>query len=87
MRLGFEVTYADGNTEKVVCGAPDFIAFENKFEVSITKLKDDQRFGWLAFLVWNALRRSKKTDKTFEDWCDTIEVIAGDDDTDPKSEG
>jgi hypothetical protein len=87
MRLGFEVTYADGNTEKVVCGAPDFIAFENKFEVSITKLKDDQRFGWLAFLVWNALRRSKKTDKTFEDWCDSIEVIAGDDATDPKSEG
>jgi len=87
MRLGFEVTYADGNAEKVICGAPDFIAFENKFEVSITRLKDDQRFGWLAFLVWNALRRNKKTDKSFEDWCDTIEVIAGDDATDPKSEG
>lgn len=84
MRLPFEVTYADGNTEKVICGAPDFIAFENKFEVSITKLKDDQRFGWLAFLVWNALRRSNKTDKTYEAWCDTIEVIAGDDVVDPK---
>lgn len=84
MRLGFEVTYAGGATEKVVCSAPDFIAFESKYERSITKLKDDQRFSWLAFLVWNSLRRTKKTDKSFDEWCETIEAITGDDDTDPK---
>lgn len=87
MRLGFEVTYAGGTTEKVICGAPDFIAFESKFDISITQLKNDQRFSWLAFLVWNALRRTKKTDKTFDDWCESIEIIAGDDAIDPKLEG
>jgi hypothetical protein len=87
MRLGFEVVYVDGNKDKVICGAPDFIAFEQKFEIAITRLQNDPRFSYLAFLVWNSLRRNKKTDKSFEDWCETIEVINGDETNDPKSEG
>jgi hypothetical protein len=51
--------------------------------VAVTTIQKDPRLTYLAYIVWNALRRRKQTDKSFEDFVDTLENIEGDD-TDPK---
>jgi hypothetical protein len=83
MQIPFKVQFADGTKQSVVCGTPDFIAFEEKFNLAVTMIQKDPRLTYLSFIVWNALRRSKQTDKSFEDFIDTLETIEGDE-TDPK---
>jgi hypothetical protein len=84
MQIPFKVEFADGTKQDVVCGTPDFIAFEEKFNLAVTTIQKDPRLTYLSFIVWNALRRSKKTDKSFEDFIETLENIQGDD-ADPKA--
>ena len=83
MQIPFKVEFTNGSKESVVCGTPDFIAFEDKFNLAVTTIQKDPRLTYLAYIVWNALRRRKQTDKSFEDFVDTLENIEGDD-TDPK---
>jgi hypothetical protein len=83
MQIPFKVEFTDGSKESVVCGTPDFIAFEDKFNLAVTTIQKDPRLTYLAYIVWNALRRKNKTDKSFEDFVQTLETIEGDD-TDPK---
>ena len=83
MQIPFIVEFADGSKESVVCSTPDFIAFEDKFNLAVTTIQKDPRLTYLAYIVWNALRRKKQTDKSFEDFVETLENIEGDD-TDPK---
>ena len=83
MQIPFKVEFTDGSKESVVCGTPDFIAFEDKFNLAVTTIQKDPRLTYLAYIVWNTLRRRKQTDKSFEDFVDTLENIEGDD-TDPK---
>ena len=83
MQIPFKVEFVDGSKESVVCGTPDFIAFEDKFNLAVTTIQKDPRLTYLAYIVWNALRRKKQTDKNFEDFVETLENIEGDE-TDPK---
>ena len=83
MQIPFRVEFVDGSKESVVCGTPDFIAFEDKFNVAVTTIQKDPRLTYLAYIVWNALRRKKQTDKSFEDFVDTLDNIEGDE-TNPK---
>jgi hypothetical protein len=83
MQIPFTVEFVDGNKEQVVASTPDFIAFEERFNLAITAIQSDPRLTYLSFIVWNSLRRSKKTEKSFEQFCETLETISGDD-VDPK---
>ena len=83
MQIPFTVEFVDGNKEQVVASTPDFIAFEERFNLAITAIQSDTRLTYLSFIVWNSLRRSKKTEKSFEQFCETLETISGDD-VDPK---
>lgn len=83
MQIPFKVEFADGSKQDVLCGTPDFIAFEEKFNLAVTVIQKDPRLTYLSFIVWNALRRKNKTDKSFEDFIDTLETIEADD-SDPK---
>lgn len=83
MQIPFKVEFADGSKQDVLCGTPDFIAFEEKFNLAVTVIQKDPRLTYLSFIVWNALRRKNKTDKSFEDFIDTLENIEADD-SDPK---
>lgn len=84
MRIPFTVEFIDGGKESVVASTPDFIAFEEKFNIAVTTIQSDPRLTYLSFIVWNSLRRNKKTEKTFEDFCESLENISGDD-VDPKA--
>lgn len=83
MQIPFKVEFADGSKADVLCGTPDFIAFEEKYNLAVTVIQKDPRLTYLSFIVWNALRRRNKTDKSFEDFIETLESIEADD-TDPK---
>lgn len=83
MQIPFKVEFTDGSKESVVCNTPDFIAFEDKFNLAVTTIQKDPRLTYLAYIVWNALRRKKQTDKSFEEFVETLENIEGDD-TNPK---
>jgi hypothetical protein len=83
MQIPFKVEFADGSKQDVLCGTPDFIAFEEKFNLAVTTIQKDPRLTYLAYIVWNALRRKNKTDKTFEVFIETLESIEADD-SDPK---
>lgn len=84
MQIPFTVEFVDGNKEKVVTGTPDFIAFEERFNLAVSAIQSDPRLTYLSFIVWNSMKRTKKTDKSFEEFCETLEAISGDD-VDPKA--
>lgn len=74
----FEVTYSDGSKVEAVATAPDFIAFEAKFDKSVQAFQTDMRFTYMFFLAWNALRRTNKTALEFEAWTESVANIGVD---------
>ncbi len=85
MQIPFKVEFADGSKAEVLCSTPDFIAFEEKYNLAITVIQKDPRLTYLSFIVWNSLRRAKKTEKSFEDFVEALVSIEADDDADPKA--
>ena len=75
MRMQLAIEMADGKTEEVTASAPDIVKFEEKFNISISKLEKEMKITHLFFLAYSALKRQKKTDLEFEAWLETIEGI------------
>ncbi len=86
MKLNLQVTFDDGSTKDVTCNAADFVAFEDKYNVSIGVLGNDAKLSYLLFLAYNAERRSGATTESFENWLGKVASI-GDSGIDPKSKG
>lgn len=55
--------------------AADLIAFEARFDLSVSKLGADVRLTHLFFLGWHAAKRSKLTDLDFEAWTETVSMV------------
>lgn len=75
----------DGKPFTVTAGVPDVIAWEYKFNKSASEwaggnvgMKD------LAFLAWNALKRSGETNLNHDQWLNKLDEISGEAD-DPKA--
>ena len=83
MRISLHVEYSDGTERDVTCNAADLVAFEDKFNVSIVKLGDDPRIGWLLYLAWHAEKRTGNTEDDYEKWLDSVEAVR-DSEADPK---
>lgn len=75
MKISLRIDFADGTTKDVVCSAPDFVAFEDKFNLSITRLDKEMKFTHLLFLGWTASHRQKQTALDFEAWTETIDSV------------
>lgn len=86
MRISLRIHFSDGTTRDVICNAADMVAFENKFDISVVKIGQDSRIGWLLYLAWHADKRLGNTKLDFDAWVDTVDSV-GDSDADPKSEG
>lgn len=84
MRINLQLEYSDGTKRMVACNAADLVAFEDKFNVSVMKLGEDPRIGWLLFLAWHSEKRTGNTADDYDKWLDTVETV-GDSDVDPKS--
>jgi len=48
MQIPFRVEFVGGSKESVVCGTPDFIAFEDKFNLAVTTIQEEPRVTYLA---------------------------------------
>ena len=79
MKLTLRIEFADGTYKDVLVSAPDMVAFEDKYDISIAKL-DDPKMGWLLFLAWHSEKRRKQTDKEFETWLELVDAIGATED-------
>jgi hypothetical protein len=80
--ITLHVEYADGTTAEAIATAPDFVAFEAKFDKSIQSFSNDVRLTYLFFIAWNSLNRRKETKLGFDAW---VETVAGIEVDDPKA--
>ena len=70
--------------KEITCSASDLVAFESKFEISVTNFGDDMKLTYLLFLAWHSEFRRKATTLEFDPWVETVANI-GASDLDPKS--
>lgn len=75
MKLNLQINYKDETEKTVEATARDFVAFEEKFDMSITRLEKEAKLTHFFFMAWNVEKRSKSTDLAFEDWLDSIESV------------
>lgn len=83
MKINLQIQFEDGKSKEVVCNAADLVAFEDKFNVSISAIGAETKLSHLLFLAWHSEKRTKATDKPFDSWLETVESV-GDSGSDPK---
>jgi hypothetical protein len=66
MKMNAKVEYADGSVADVVISAPDFVAFETKYDRSVARFATEIKF--------TRLHRDKKAGE-FEPWLETIDGV------------
>jgi hypothetical protein len=76
--LNLQVEFLDVSKEPVTVTAiaADLIAFEAKFNLSVSKLGADSWLTHMFFLAWHACKRSKLTDLEFEAWTETVGMVS-----------
>jgi hypothetical protein len=84
MKINLQVQFEDGTSKEITANAADLVAFEDKFNISISRLGADAKLGHLLFLAWHAEHRTKATDRPYELWLEAVDSI-GDSGEDPKS--
>ena len=83
MKINLRVEYVTSGAKDVTCTASDLVAFEAKFNLSVTKLGEETKLTHLLYLAWNSEKRTKATTLDFEPWVETV-VTVGASDLDPK---
>jgi len=83
MKINLRVQFIDGNFREITCSASDLVKFEDKFNISVSKIAEDARITHLLFLAWASEVRTKATALDFEAWTDTVESV-GASEIDPK---
>ena len=81
MNFNLQVSFSDGTTRDVAGKAADIVAFETKFDMSMSSLQKDVKITHLFFLAWHAEKRTGATALEFEAWLDTVEMVTA---ADPK---
>lgn len=85
MKLNLRIEYNNSTAPKEVsCSASDLVAFEDKFNLSVTRLNEESKLTHLLYLAWHSEFRTKGTALEFEAWIDTVANV-GASETDPKS--
>ena len=75
MKMNAKVEYADGSVVDVVISAPDYVAFETKYDRSVARFATEIKFTDICWLAWHRLHRDKKAGE-FEAWLDTIDGVS-----------
>jgi hypothetical protein len=83
LKLNLRIEYISTGAKEVTCSASDLVAFETKFNLSVTKLGEETKLTHLLFLAWASEKRTKATALEFDSWIDTV-VTVGASDLDPK---
>jgi hypothetical protein len=83
MKINLRILFADGTSRDITCTASDLVKFEDKFNISISRLQDDVKVTYLLFLAWASESRRKATAMDFDAWVETVESV-GASESDPK---
>lgn len=75
MNINLQVTFADGTTKVISAGAPEIVAFEERFDLSIARLEQNVKLTHLFYLAWHAEKRNKETTASFEEWLESVTLI------------
>lgn len=84
MKINLRVKYDDQEAKKVVCSAADLVAFEEKYDRSVARLEKEFKITDLLFLAWHSEKRTKATNKEFNDWLNEVETVEPDQDAPKK---
>lgn len=79
MKLELVVQYADGTETVVTVKAVDIVAFEQHFDMSMSRLEKEIRMTHLFFLAHHAMKRTGDTKDDFDKWLENVDnVVMGD---------
>jgi hypothetical protein len=73
--IDLQITFIDGSTHEVRAVISDLMAFEAKFDKSISDFQKGVRLSWLVFIAWQAETRTGATSLEFEKYSETITSI------------
>jgi len=73
--ITFRITFADGSSVDAVASAPEYVAFESKFDKSVQSFATDPRLTYMLYLAWHALHRKGDTKLDFEKWQVDVENL------------
>lgn len=77
MKLNLRAEFLDGRViDPIAVIMPDMLKFEEKFNLSVGILAKSEKLTHIVFLAWAALSRTKQTDKTFEDFIETVSAVS-----------
>ena len=69
------ITFTDGTSREVTAIVSDLMAFEDKFDKSVSDFAKGVRLSWLVFIAWKAESRTKATSLEFDAYADTITAV------------
>lgn len=76
MKINLRIEYNDSSEAKeVTCSTSDLIAFETKFNLSVTKLGEETKLTHLLYLAWHSENRRKATALDFDAWVETVASV------------
>lgn len=79
MNFTLAIHYLGKDEPKVVNGiAADIVAFETKFDISMSRLQKDVKLTHLMFLAYAVEKRTGATTDEFEKWLETVEIVTAD---------
>lgn len=73
--IALTIVFVDGTEKSVTAVAADLIAFENRFDKSVTVLSNDVRLTYLFYICWHVLKRTNQTQDEFEKWVDGVSGV------------
>lgn len=74
--INLQVTYLDETTSECVAIAADLIAFESKFDLSISRLEKELRITHLFFIAWHVTKRTGHTTDDFDKWVEGVSMVS-----------
>jgi hypothetical protein len=75
MRINLEIEQVDGTKLEVTASAIDLVKFEEKYDISVSRLDKEMKLTHLLFLAHTSLQRQKKTALDFDAWLETVESV------------
>lgn len=75
MNINLVIQYADGTEKPVNAIAPDLVAFETRFDISIAKLEKEVKLTHLLYIGWHVEKRTGATKEEFEKWVEGVAMV------------
>lgn len=84
MKINLRLLFLNGESKEITCSAADLVKFEEKYEISVSRIQDDMKITHLLFLAYASEARRKATDLDFDTWLQGIESVGASEVSNPK---